>query len=184
MVTAGHHAFPGKDYDEFLVLYFRQHWIRLLSRMLRLALQTLLILAAGWVSFVELDLGGGRTDRTMAVILATAFLLTQFEFLGLLYGYFLRVTIFSDKKVHRIKKTLLLIDDHRSIDVAMLQNISKSQHGFLQAVFGYGSLVLDAQDSELRLHFVPHVQKKIETLLELRERARERMGWGKREDAA
>lgn len=183
MVTAGQHLFPGKDYDELLVLYFRQHWVRLLPRVCRLFLQTALIIAAGWMSFVELRIVD-RTSHTIAVILTLAFLLTQLEFLGLFYGYFLRVTIFSDKKVHRIKKTLLLIDDHRSIDVAMLQNVSKSQHGFLQAVFGYGSLVLDAQDSELRLHFVPHVQQKTEILLELRERARERAGWTKRDGNA
>lgn len=179
MVTAGQHLFPGKDYDEMLVLYFRQHWIRLFSRMLRIAAQTALIVTAGWLSFGTFDFAAGRTDRIIAVILAAVFLITQWEFLGLFYGYFLRVTVVSDKKVHRIKKTLLLIDDHRSIDLAMLQNVSKIQHGLLQGMLGYGSLVLDAQESQLRLHFVPHVQRKIETLLELRERARERMGWAK-----
>lgn len=182
MVTAGSHPFPGKDYDELFVLFFRQHWVRIFPRFLRIVMQTLVILTAAWMSFVELNFDGDRTNHVIAVLLLFAFLLTQFEFLLLFYQYFLRVTIFSDKKVHRIKKTLVLIDDHRSIDLAMLQNISKSQHGIIQAIFGYGSLILDAQDSQLRLHFVPHVQRKADTLLELRERARERMGWAKREE--
>lgn len=173
------HLFPGKDYDEVFILFFRQHWVRLVPRVLRIGFEVALVAAAAWVTFVGFDLADASTDRLIGAVLTFAFLVTQFELLVVFYHYFLRVTIFSDKKVHRIRKTLLLIDDHRSIDIAMLQDIRKVQHGLLQTLLGYGSLILEAQESQLRLHFVPHVQRKVEILLELRERARTGAPWGR-----
>lgn len=54
----------------------------------------------------------------------------------------------------------------------MLQDINKCQHGIIQNLFGFGSLILEAQDTTLRLHFVPNVNKKYVHLMHLRERAR------------
>ncbi len=177
MVSRVHH-FPGKDPQEHFALSFRQHWIRLLPRFLRLVAQTLFVAAAGWISFVLVDTGNKNNDHVIAVLLVFGFLLTQFEFMVMFYRYFLRLTIFTDRKVHLFKKTLMLTDDHHSLDLWMLQDIRKNQHGMLQNMLGYGTIILDAQDSQLRLHFVPQIQKKIEVLLQLRERAREQMMWG------
>lgn len=174
-----HSLFPGKDSEENFIFFFRQHWVRLIPRLARLALQTLIVIGVGWISFVTVELDNESTDHVLALILVFAFLITQFELLIVFYRYFMRITIFTDRKVHRIKKTLLLIDEHQSIDLWMLQDIRKNQHGMFQRLFGYGTLILEAQDTQVRLHFVPGVQKKADILLQLRERAREHMTWGR-----
>lgn len=179
MVTAHHEI--HRDPEEHFVLSFRQHWMRIWTKLLRLFLQTLFIVVVGWISFFVIDTGNSNTNHLIAVLLLFGFLVTQFELLLTCYHYFLRITIFTDRKVHQIKKTLLLIDDHHSLDLWMLQDIQKNQHGVLQNMLGYGTLVLDAQDSEIRLHFVPKIRKKADVLLQLRERAREHMAWGGRQ---
>lgn len=179
MVTDNHSPFPGKDVEEHFVFFFRQHWVRLVPRLARIVLQTLVIIGVAWISFVAVGLDNESTDHVLGIILLFAFLITQFELLIVIYRYFMRITIFTDRKVHRIKKTLLLIDEHQSIDLWVLQDIRKNQHGMFQRLLGYGTLVLDAQDTQVRLHFVPQVQKKADILLQLRERAREHMAWGR-----
>ncbi len=76
-----------------------------------------------------------------------------------------------------MKKTLLIFDDHQSIDLWMLQDILKCQHGVIQNVFGFGSLILEAQETVLRIHFVPWVTNKYKRLMSLREQARQRMNY-------
>jgi len=106
--------------------------------------------------------------------LALLFFLSHADFLVRFYRYFLYIIVVTDNKVHRIKKTLLTIDDHQSVDIWMLQDIYKCQHGIIQNMLHYGSLILEAQDTVLRIHFVPQVAKRYEQLIRLRELARVR----------
>jgi hypothetical protein len=167
--------FQGKHAGEIFQFCFRQHWIRLLWPFIKLVLWNMLIIGFGMATLWSADGTDQGTRQFILILLTTFFLLVHFEFLMCFYRYFLYVVIVTDKKIHRIKKTLFIINDHQSIDLWMLQDIFKSQHGIIQNIFGYGSLVLEAQDTLLRVHFTPRITEKYEKLMALREQARSRM---------
>ena len=126
------------------------------------------LVAVGYVSLGILDIQEDGMRRVVLGILTFFFYLSQWEFLFRFYRYFLNVVIVTDKKIHRIKKTLLTIDDHQSIDLRMLQDIHKSQHGPVQNLLGFGSLTLEAQESVLKIHFTPRISKTYEALMHLK----------------
>lgn len=167
--------FQGKDPGETFQFYFRQHWIRLLPSFCRMLGGMLLTFGLGYVLFITVGITDPFARRLILLILLTTFILTQLEFLLRFYRYFLYVIIVTDKRVHRIKKTLITTDEHETMDLWMLQDIDKRQRGIIQNLFGFGSLTLDAQDSELRIHFTPRIAEKYRVIASLRERARWQM---------
>lgn len=172
----GHHVdFQGKDPEEHFQFYFRQHWIRLLGPASSMLFWTAMVLLAGWLIFFNLAPPDTSTRHGILFGLFLIFATVHIRFLLRLYTYFLYVIIVTDRKVHRVKKTLFSIDDHQSIDIWTFQDVVKQQHGLIQNVFGYGSLILESQDSKLRLHFVPKISAIHHRLVQIRERARERM---------
>lgn len=167
--------FQGKDPEERFAFYFRQHWIRLVWPVLQMTFWSAALLTAGYVIFYHLTVQDSTTRHGILLALFLIFASIHIRFLVRIYTYFLYVIIMTDRKVHRIKKTLFSIDDHQSIDIWTFQDVQKQQHGFLQNIFGYGSLILEAQDTELRLHFVPRIAVIHHKLSQIRERAREKM---------
>ena len=110
--------------------------------------------------------------RLVLQFLTLFFVLAYFEILKRFYRYLLYIVIVTDKKIHRIKKTLITTDDHISFDLMMVQDIHKSQTGIWQNLLGYGTIVLEAQETIMRLHFVPNVVEKYEKIMHVRERGR------------
>jgi len=163
--------FPGKHEGEQFQFFFRQHWIRLLRPFSRYLMSVAAILAVGYVSVVALQVDAS-TRRLGIVILLLLFILTNLIFLAALYRYFLYVIIVTDRKVHRIKKTLLATNDHQSIELWGVQDIFKSQHGIMQNLFGFGSIIMEAQDTQFRIHFIPGIEEKYQALMRMREHAR------------
>jgi hypothetical protein len=164
--------FQGKDRQEAFQFYFRQHWIRLLWPFVRTALLTIVVLAG---AVLALSLAG--IEDTASRVLTAAFftvclLLVQFWFLARVYRYFLSVVVITDKRAHRIRKTILAYDEHESIDLWVLQDIRKLQRGPIQNTLGFGTLLLESSDIQMRIHFVPHVAQRYQDLMQLVERAR------------
>ncbi len=161
--------FQGKDPSEVLQFYFRQHWIRMVKPTFSVIALTALLLAIGGL----LAWSGGldqSTTRHITLLLLMSFLLAvQFRFLNRFYCYFLYMVIVTDRKVHRIKKNLFTLDTHQSVDMWSLQDLKKSQRGPIQNLFGFGTIVLEAQDTQLRIHFTPRVTEHYEALLHLLE---------------
>jgi hypothetical protein len=170
--------FPGKDPAEEFQFFFHQHWIRLWW-----PLRTLLLWMLACI--VGLAVTANAFDTSDAVlmrhVLLTAFVVlfcvAQIIFLTRFYKYFLYVIIVTDKKIHRIKKTMLTVDDHQSIDLWNLEDITKNQHGIIQNALGFGTLqlMMQNQDVGLKIHFTPFINKKHELIMQLREHARGRM---------
>lgn len=168
-------GFQGKDRDEKMQFYFRQHWIRLIPHITLMLMWTIGISILGYTLFIRLGIEDDGLRRTVLCVLLAAFCFTQLRFITKFYRYFLYVIVITDKKVHRIKKTLLCTDDHQSVDLWMLQDIHKVQHGVIQNVLGFGSMILEAQETILRIHFVPRIEQKYQKCMHLRERARDTM---------
>lgn len=135
-----------------------------------------MVIALGyWLVFVELGVSEWQNRHGILIALFSIFAIIHITFLMRFYTYFLYLVVITDRRVHRIKKTLFSIDDHQIIDLATFQDIHKWQHGIVQNLFGFGSLIMEAQETVLKIHFVPHIAKIYARLSHLRERARERM---------
>ena len=161
-------TFPGQDGGEVVQFYFRQHWLRLVKPFVVMVLWTVFV-AAAFVVVVSISPAGQSGFRHILLLILCAFvLLSQFTFLTAFYRHFLLVIVVTDRKIHRIKKTLLLVNDHQRIDVTALQDINKSQRGPIQNIFGFGTLTLEAQGTVVRLHFVPDIARKYSEILQLR----------------
>ena len=165
-------TFQGKDPGETFQFYYRQHWIRLFWPIARMIAFTLILGLIGYMFFEQIILQGAVGRHITLLLLFGFFSLVQWEFLTRFYRHFLNVIIVTDKKIHRIKKTLVFLDTHQSIDLWVLQDIRKSQRGIIQNILGFGTLVLEAQDSELRIHFTPRIGSRYNDFMHLRERAR------------
>lgn len=165
--------FQGKDEHEQFQFYFRQHWIRLLVPFLLMMIWSAGIIILGYVSLVNIGVDDAFTRHGILFCLFLFFVFVQWRFLVRLYGHALYVVIVTDRKVHRIKKTLLTFNDHQTVDIWTLQDMQKSQHGVIQYFFNYGTIILEAQDTELRLHFVPRVNMMYDRMTHARELARE-----------
>ena len=181
MVTAaapncGSDWFQGKDEKEIFQFYFRQHWIRLLGPFSRMILWSAAIIAVGFFMIGTLKVTDDFLRHGMLLALCFLFALIQLSFLMRFYVHFLYVIIITDCKIHRIKKNLFSIDDHQAIDIWTLQDIHRCQHGIIQNIFSYGSLILESQETTLKIHFVPQIARKHEQILHLRETARAQMG--------
>jgi hypothetical protein len=164
--------FQGKHDAEEFQFYFRQHWIRLLPSFTRTVFINVFVFGVGYMALMSSDWGNQFARQLTLLSLASVFLVFNLEFLIRFYRYFLYVIVVTDKKLHRIKKTLLMTDDHQTIDLWSLQDITKSQHGVVQNIFGYGTISLEAQETVLRLHFIPNIAEKYVHLMSLQDRAR------------
>lgn len=167
--------FQGRHANEEIRLYYHQHWIRLVWPTAKMCIKTALLFASAYITLVFVGFEEPFSRRLMLTLFSIFFLLVQFEYLFCIYRYFLYVIVVTDKKVHRIKKTLLTTDDHISVDLWMLQDINRCQHSIVQNLLGFGTIELEAQETVLRLHFTPHVARMYESIMHLRELAREKM---------
>ncbi len=166
--------FPGKDPGEIFQSSFRQHWIRMVWPFSNACLLTLLIMTIGFLTFFVIGVPQSSPRHLMLVSLLLFFLMIQFEMLIRFYRYFLYVVVVTDRRIHRIKKTLLTMDEHECVDLWALQEIDKHQRGAIQNVLGFGSLILEAQDTHMTLHFVSQIEKRYNEIMKLREMARKR----------
>lgn len=167
--------FQGKHTGETFQFRFYHHWIQLIWPTGKLILKTAILLGVAWVTFLAVESEDVFSRRMLLELYVLLFLLFQFEYLVRFFRYFLRVTVITDRKVHRIEKTLLTVDDHQSIDLWMIQDIDRLQHNIIENILSYGTIILEAQNSILKLHYVPGITKVYEKLIHLREQAREHM---------
>ena len=171
-------TFQGMHENEVYAFHYYRHWIKFIWPISKVAFWNSLILTIlSILSFSVADIP--EVVRVILFwLLSLSLIFVNLYFLTDLYRRFLYVIVVTDKKVHRIRKTLITINDHRSIDIWSLQDVRKEQHGPLQNLMGYGDIVLEAQETKLRLHFVPDVDEVHKKLLHLREVARQHTSSG------
>lgn len=161
-------AFLGKDPDERCELFFRQHWIRLLWPLTRLLLWMVILGCAAWATrLLSEDIASVR--HIFLVFLACTWIAANGTFVSVYYRHLLYIVVVTNHRVHRIKRTLVTHNDHQAIYIRALQDILKIQHGPIQNFLGFGTLILDAQETSLRLHFIPNVEEKYERIMHIKE---------------
>ncbi len=176
MVNAPHTQrpidFQGRDAREQFQFYFRQHWVRMVAPLARAILYTALIGILGYITLFVWDTNLPAGRHLWLTFFFFFLCVVQLEFLVRFYRYFLHIVIVTDHRIHVIKKTLLMLDEHESIDLHSLQEIHKAQHGLVQNLLGFGTLILEAQDTQLRLHFTPNIGERYNELMHLRREAK------------
>ncbi|TSC59946.1 MAG: hypothetical protein Greene041662_331 [Candidatus Peregrinibacteria bacterium Greene0416_62] len=167
-------AFLGKNPGEHCQFYFRQHWIRLLRPLIRVTVWSAFVCLALWF-FVGISTPKNVTTRHIALVfLAATWATAHLLFLTAIYRHFLYIIVVTNQRIHRIKRTLITHDDHQTIDLLMLQDVYKSQHGPIQNILGFGTLTLEAQETVLKIHFTPRIAEKYEQILHIKELERSR----------
>ncbi len=161
--------FQGKDPSEVLQFYFRQHWVRMVKPFAHMILLTALLIGIGAAMFLWIVVDQSTTRHAMILLLIAFLLAVQVRFINRFYCYFLYLVVVTDRKVHRIKKNLFTLDTHQSVDMWSLQDLKKSQRGPIQNLLGFGTIILEAQDTQLRIHFCPRVTDHYEAMLHLLE---------------
>lgn len=161
-------TFFGKIPGEKLQCYFRQHWARISVPFLRHVAWNAVIVLFAYISFFIIVIDDAPTRHMLLVFFLLWLIGVHAAFLAILYRYFLYVIVITDQRVHRIKKTFLVSDDVQNMDLLMLQDIEKKQHGIVQKILGYGTIVLEARDTVMRLHYVPRIDEKYIMLMHLR----------------
>ena len=142
------------------------------------ALLTLAIFVTGYFTFWITEIDDPAARHLVIGFLFLFLLVVQFEFLIRFYRYFLYVIVVTDRRIHRIKKTLLTMDEHECFDLWVIQEINKTQRGAQQNLLNFGSLKIEAQDTHLTLHFVPQIGTRYRDLMQLLEKARRSRGKG------
>jgi hypothetical protein len=158
--------FQGSDPREMLQFFFRQHWIRLLWPAARTLFWSALIIGAGAVAY-----GVGGAWHPILAALALLFVFCHLQLLARVYRHFLTIIIVTDRKFHHVKRNLLSLNDHHTVDIAMLQDVVRRQSGIVQSVMGYGTVILDVNGKPMRIHFVPHLSDTHEGIMKLRQQA-------------
>lgn len=166
--------FPGKDRAERVQFYFRHHWVKIVWPLTRLIFWTVVFLLGSVLVENMVPAESVLLRRALLLILLGFFLLSNFLILLQTYKHLLWVTIVTDKKIHRIRKSLLLINEHQSIDLWTLEDISMDQRGIMQNIFGYGSLhmIMQAKDVGMTIRYTPGIVEKHRRIMILREKAR------------
>lgn len=167
-------SFLGKDPEEICQFYFRQHWIRLWWPLVHLGMWSIFVVMAVWMA-QSLPANGNMSMRHIAhIFIAVTWASAHLVFLTAIYRHFLYIIVVTSQRIHRIKRTLITHDDHQTVDLRMLQEIHKSQHGPIQNIFGFGSLTFEAQETVLKIHFIPGIAQKYERILRVKEMERTR----------
>lgn len=167
-------SFPGMDPAEEFRFYFHRHSILLLRAIGQLIFWIIVFGLLVYFSGVT-GTDDRATARVMIAALCLVFMVPQIGFLVRIYNYHMRIVIVTDKKVHQFKRTLISTDRHESVDLWVLQDIDKTQRGIVQNIFGFGTLKLEAQNTRIKIHFTPKIDKTYERIVQLRESARHRM---------
>jgi hypothetical protein len=135
-----HKNFKGQMDDEFVICYFRKHWLILLPTVATIpVIFGLLMAGLFYLPFVNT-----KSVPVAAAVLAGFFLLhiaIHRQFFKIFY-YFLHTVILTNHRIVEVDKSLFLRDSKNSIDISNVQDIEKKQSGIFQNLLNFGSLVV------------------------------------------
>jgi len=85
-----------------------------------------------------------------------------FKFTLWLIKYYNNLIIVGPEQIIIIKSTLLLQDKIESLDSFKIMKLDSISQGFFSNIFGYGNLVIEQHNDELRtFHFIPKPYKVV-----------------------
>lgn len=168
--------FPGQSSEEQVALFIRRHWMAFIPWGLAVVLLTI----AGFIMSIVLwnissgAVGLSQIELRVVTIIGTAmyFLSILFGFIRSWMGYYLDVTIVTERRLIDIEQEGVF---HRSIaeqSLLRVQDVSARQRGFFEHWFNFGTIYIETagEQPNFELHNIPRPTEIAKTILNLHER--------------
>lgn len=161
--SSWHHIFMNKNFkgqldDEQVICFFRKHWIDVMRPLLSL-LATFPLTVVGFLIAVNnnhtLD---GDLVMTGFILINILLLYAMHRAFLDIFHYYLHTVIITNYRVVEVDKSVFFKDEQNSTDLDKIQDVKKSQDGFLANIFDFGTLtiVLAGSHSETHINAVPN----------------------------
>lgn len=147
--------FKGQLENEYVICYFRKHWITLLHRLA--AIPVLVFLTILGFFFLE---PLSQSGLLVGVLTLMGFCLLLYgihrQFL-VIFHFYLHTYILTNYRIVEVNRSVFMHDTKKSIDLSTIQDIQKKQYGLVQSILNYGSLtiVLSGTSENVVMTFVP-----------------------------
>lgn len=133
--------FKGQQANEFLICFFRRHWISLLREFVYFAVFLLIIgLVILKTNEIQRVIHDSRELRFLFVIGFLVGTIYIHRFFMKLLNHYLSVSIITDRRIIDHQKTLFLTDTMDAVDMAQIQNIERIGEGLLPNLLRYGDI--------------------------------------------
>lgn len=153
--------------EEVVLSYFRKHWIQIFPALLILPLSCLicisiLVYLLSPASHTTL----GISFLSLGLLFLTALIHNQFLSV---FRYYLSTVIATNMRIVILDKSIFFRDSMTAIDLAKIQDIQKTQTGFLQHMFKFGSIRLTLSGGDpFEITLVPQPDFQFKRLNEIK----------------
>lgn len=148
--------FRGQAPNEHVLAFCRRHWTAVLPQMAMYAL--LLALTIVFVvnyEFMQNVFSVGLYQMLLLFVGALMIYNVHHFFLRLIEHY-LSVVIITDLRVISINKSIFFVNEREHVDLVNIQDVHKSQSGFMQNLLNFGDLHIKLAMSSAGLS-LPHI---------------------------
>lgn len=160
--------FKGQMSDENYVLFFRKHWATIAP-----AAVIFCSVCIGVIVFITFLILIGFKDfnaglRYFIIFSSlTVFLIYGHWFFLRMFGHFMTICVFSDRRIFALLKTVYTQDLKETADLGTIQDVKKDQEGIIRNILKYGNLIITFSSSSaiMILSNVPNVEFHFRALL-------------------
>ncbi len=151
--------FKGQQNNEQLICFFRQHWLSVMPRLFTMII--FLLIAVFFLFSVPPSHEIGT--ELIPTLYGIGFLV--FSIFGTIYlhlfflsliSHYTNVTMLSSNRLVMVNKTVYLRNTHESIDLRLIEDVSKTQQGLIKNILNYGEVIITLSDLSKVIRFVPN----------------------------
>lgn len=153
--------------EEVVFSYFRRHWIQIFPALLILPLSCLIcVLILVYILSPALHTTLGISFLLLGFLFLTALIHNQFL---RIFRYYLSTVIATNMRIVILDKSVFFRDSMSAIDLSKIQDIQKTQTGFLQHMFKFGNIRLTLSGGEpFEITLVPQPDFQFKRLNEIK----------------
>lgn len=153
--------------EEVVFSYFRRHWIQIFPALLILPLSCLVcILILTYILSPTAHTTLGISFLFLGFLFLTALIHNQFL---RIFRYYLSTVIATNMRIVILDKSVFFRDSMSAIDLSKIQDIQKTQTGFLQHMFKFGSIRLTLSGGDpFEITLVPQPDFQFKRLNEIK----------------
>lgn len=149
--------FKGQQVNEELVCFFRCHWVSLIPNLILFLLFALITLSIFIVFMTSIEFR--NQFFALQLIFLFFFVFSTFylhKFFLRLISHFAHVIIVTNSRIIEIHKTVYLNNSLDSIDLRLIEDVSKKQRGLIKNILNYGELIITLSDFSQVISWVPN----------------------------
>lgn len=164
--------FPSQLADEKIVIIVREHWFRLVAKIVLIAVLSLIptvfkLLLVG-SSILDTSNTAGAIVATLSAVYYLALLVALFIVFVL---YYLNLHIVSENRIVDIEQTGLLFHEVSELNIETIEDVSSQTKGVIGNLLNYGTVYIQTAGAQEKFEFdnVPHPETIAKIILELYE---------------